>query len=114
MFKKIANGIMLAISVASAVIISAVAEVPNWWELTKPWVFLFFGSIVFTWVINNGDLIRRYTYPTRVCVLAWAYGHKILRTELGRQSYSIYRKHKNSYSKLFEVTQCLYDMVALG
>ena len=113
MFKKFATGIMVSISIASAIIISSIADVPNWWAITKPWLILFFASILFTLIINNSDLIRRYTYPTRVCILAWAYGHKILHTELGRQSYSIYKKHKNSYAKLFEVTQCLYDMVAL-
>ena len=113
MFKKIVTGIMIIISIVSAIIIAGISDVPNWWELSEPWVILFFSSILFTLIVNNGDLIRRYTYPARVCFLAWAYGHKIFRTELGKQSYSVYKKHQNSYAELFEVTQCLYDMVAL-
>ena len=65
MFKKIASGIMIGIATASALIASSVADVPNWWELTKPWVILFFSSVVFTYVINNWDLIRRYTQSTK-------------------------------------------------
>ena len=113
MFKRIATSIMIVISLLSAIIVASVAEIPNWWAVTKPWVVLFFSSIIFTLIINNGDLIRRYSYPVRVCVLAWAYEHNVLKTNLGKQSYVVYTKHNKSYAKLYEVTQCLYDMVML-
>ena len=113
MFKKIITGIAVIISIISAIVVAGIPDVVNWWELTKPWVVSFFTSILFALIVNNGDLIRRYTYPTYVCILAWAYGHKLLNTKLGKQSHIVYTKNNKSYSKLFEVTQCLYDMVVL-
>ena len=114
MFKKILTGVSVITSIVSALVVAGIPDVVNWWELTKPWVIVFFTSTLFGLIINNLDLIRRYTYPAFICFLAWTYEHRLIRGKLPYQSNVILNKHKKSYRKLFEVTQYLYDTVMVA
>lgn len=111
MIKKIIFGITAAISVFSTMVIVGIGEVDNWWELSKPWFIVFLISSAIGVISYNITEIRRYTYPAFVCLLAWLNEHKLLSTNFARQSNYIYRKNNRSYSRLFEITQYLYDRV---
>ena len=111
MIKKIVTGISLAVSLFSALAVASIREVPNWWQLVTPWVIVFTISLITGLVANNIEIIRRYTYPAFVCFLAWLNEHKMIHTNFAKQSNYIYHKHNRSYSKLYEITQYLYDRV---
>ena len=114
MIRKFIVGISLSLTICSAMIIASVGEVDNWWVLVKPWFTVFVISAVVGIISYNLTEIRRYTYPTLVCVLAWANEHHLARSNFAKQSNFIYRKHNRSYSKLYEITQYLYDRVMLA
>lgn len=114
MFKKIVSTISILIATISAIVVAAVPETANWWDLARPWTILFFSSVLFTMIVVNSELIRRYTYPSFICVLAWAYSHKLIKDDFAKHSYTIYVKNHKSYAKLFEVTQYLYDRVMVA
>ncbi len=108
--KNILSGITFIFAMISATVITMVGEVENWWELTRPWVAVFVISVIAFMVIHNIDEIRRYTYPTFVVFLAWAYEHKLIANKMSYHSNIMLKKHK-SYSKLYSITQNLYDQL---
>lgn len=110
MIKKIITGISFATAFFAAIIVSSVGEVDNWWQISKPWVWVFIISSLVGVITYNITEIRRYTYPSLVCILAWMYEHKLIATNFSYRSHIIYRKY-NSYARLFQTTQNLYDAV---
>lgn len=110
MIKKIITGISFAVAFFAALVVSSVGEVDNWWQISKPWVAVFFIFATVGVVAYNITEIRRYTYPSLVCLLAWMYEHKLIANNFSYRSHVIYRKY-NSYGKLFKTTQNLYDAV---
>jgi len=111
MIRKIIVGISAAVSVYSALVITSVGEVDNWWALVQPWFITFCIASAVGVIAYNIVEIRRYTYPLFICFLAWSNEHKIITTNFAKQSNYIYHKHNRSYGKLYEITQYLYDHV---
>ncbi len=111
MLRKSITGTTIALAFFSAMMVASVAEVDNWFNISLPWLITFFVSVTVGALVNNMEFIRRYTYPAFVCLLAWANEHNLIKSNFAKQSNYIYRKHNRSYSKLYEITQYLYDNV---
>lgn len=108
---KLLSNISFILSTVCAVMVASVSEVPNWWDITKPWAIAFFVFVAIYIVSNNIDEIRRYTYPVLVCILAWGYNHKIIYGKFAKMSYIMYQKYNSNYYKLYTKIQNLYDKV---
>lgn len=114
MIKNILSYITFIASMFCAVMVVSVSETADWWQVSRYWMFAFalFATAFVT--IHNVDEIRRYTYPAYVCLLAWAYQHKLICGKLSHHSSIMYEKYNSSYSKLYENIQDLYDKVVFS
>lgn len=68
-----------------------------------------FTSLAIALFLYNLDSLRRITYPTVICVWAWLYAHRILRTQFSFSTYKVYRYFGGSYKKLFYKVQEAFD-----
>lgn len=111
MWRKFITTLTVLISGISILIITGMPDAVNWWELTCPWLFIFFVSMIIGVTVNNLNVIRRYTYPALVVILAWGHEHRLLSTQFSYHANSIYHRHGSSYNNLYVLTQNLYDQL---
>ena len=109
MVRKILFGISCTTSIVSGLAVSAIRDSANWWEFTKPYFIVWVISTILAVILYNINYIRRITYPTVVCISAWAYKHKIIKTKFTQSTYRVYKWKNRSYKQLFGFTQDLFD-----
>lgn len=109
MIRKIFIGISCITSIIAGLAVSGIRESTNWWELTKPYFAVWAISTILAIVLYNINYIRRITYPMVVCISAWAYKHKIIKTKFTQSTYKVYKWKNRSYKQLFGYTQDLFD-----
>ena len=109
--KNIVTGFFGTVSLASIYLASGISEVPNWWELAKPFFVIGFISLVVALVIYNINHIRRVTYPALVCLSSWAYKNKIVKTKFTKNTYRLYKWKGRSCRNLFGYVQQLFDVM---
>jgi hypothetical protein len=112
--RQIVTYILSAVSFVSIYLASGIKQVANWWDIARPFFIVWLLSLTLALLISNWNFVRRITYPTIVCVSAWAYRHKILKTKFGRNTYKVYKTQGKSYRKLFDYTQVLFDIYIEG
>ena len=108
--KKVISYILYIISLASILIASGIKDVKDWWIIAKPFFAVWFICLAVALTISNINNIRRLTYPLIICFSAWLFNHKILITKFTLNTHRVYRMNNNSYKKLFEYTQNMFDM----
>lgn len=109
MIKRIIFAISCTTSVISGLAVSAIRDSASWWEITKPFLAVWIISTILALTIYNINNIRRVTYPTIVCISAWAYQHKIIMTKFTQSTYRVFKWKNKSYKQLFGFTQDLFD-----
>lgn len=109
--KKLISYILYAVSTTSIVLASGIHQVKDWWEIARPFFAVWFICLIVALTISHIETIRRYTYPTLVCVCAWSFKHKILMTKFTRNTYKLYKYKNRSYSELFDYVQDLFDVI---
>jgi hypothetical protein len=113
MVKKIIVYTLGTISAIAGLAVSGIKECAEWWTYTKPFLLVWFVSLVLAVCIINFNYIRRIFYPAFVCLSAWAYKHRIVMTKFTRSTHRVYKMQNKSYKKLFTYTQDLFDMMYL-
>lgn len=109
MIKKVVTIVLTITAIVTGLIASSVKEMPEWWEITRPFFIIYMLSIFVAMTINNFNYIRRIIYPVFVCICAWAYQHKIVTTKFTQSTYKVFKWKNKSYKKLFGYTQDLFD-----
>lgn len=109
--KNIITYILYTVSLASLLLATGVKEVDNWWDIAKPLFLIWFISGAIAFILSNIDNIRRILYPTFVCICAWVYGHKIIRTKFTKNTYLVYKRQNKSYADLYLYVQDLFDVM---
>lgn len=107
--KKITTYILGFISLASAFIASGIKEFVGWEDTARPFFIIWFVSLIIALVLVNIDNIRRYTYPSTICIMAWLHAHKVLNTTFSKSTYTLYKQVGKSYGKLFDVVQTAFE-----
>ena len=108
MRKNIA-GILGMISFVAVGFASGAKEDPNWLSIAKPYLIIWAVLLGLAIVIYNWNRIRRVTYPAIICVWAYLYEHKILRTKFAKSTYRVYSYFGKSYKKLYLKVQDAFD-----
>jgi len=110
--KRAVIGILYAVAFASAIFACGTDNVStNWWGIVKPLFITFIISITLATILHYSNEIRRITYPTLVCISAWAYQKKIILTKFARNANRLYKMNHCSFGRLFEYVQVLFDEV---
>ena len=109
--KKIITYILGIIAVASIFLASGIRQVANWHEIAKPYFMVFYVCVAVALLINNWNYVRRFTYPTLVCISSWMYKHNLLKTTFTYNTYKLYKWQKKSYKNLFIYVQDLFDLM---
>lgn len=107
--KKIITYILYIVSFTAFILASGIKEVANWVDIARPYFAIGFSTLALALILSNIDNIRRYTYPSIVCLWAWLYEHKILRSTFSKSTYIVYKRYGKSYSVLFDSVQDAFD-----
>ena len=99
------------IALSSVCLASGIRQIPNWWEVAKPFFAVFYICVTIALLINNLNYIRRITYPTLVCFCSWLYQHGLIKTTFTRNTYRLYKVNSRSFRKLFTYVQDLFDVM---
>lgn len=110
MLKKTITSVLYIISFTSVIIASGIKDANNWWNTARPYFIVWFVATVLAVCFSHFDQIRRVTYPALVCVSAWAYNHKIIKTKFTRNTHRVYKMNHSSYKNLFNYTQDIFDI----
>lgn len=111
--KKIITYILYTISLSSLFLATGVKEVANWWDIARPLLLICFITGAIAFAMSNADNIRRVVYPAFVCVCAWIYEHKIIRTKFTQDAYRVYKWQNKSYFDLYIYAQDLFDSMCI-
>ena len=109
--KKIITYILGLVAISSIFLASGIKEVADWHNIAKPYFIVFYVCVAIALLINNWNYVRRFTYPTLVCISSWLYNHKIIRTAFTKNTYRLYKWQKKSYKNLFIYVQDLFDLM---
>lgn len=107
--KKIITYILYFVGFAAFVLASGIIGVANWLDIARPYFVVGSVALAIALVISNIDNIRRFTYPSVVCLWAWLYEHKIWKTSFSRDTYLVYKRFGKSYSNLYYSVQDAFD-----
>ena len=107
--KKIITYILYFVGFAAFILASGIRDVANWLDLARPYFAIGSVTLAIALVISNIDNIRRFTYPSVVCLWAWLYKHKIWMTSFSKDTYLVYKKLGKSYSNLYYSVQDAFD-----
>lgn len=108
MRKNIA-GILGMISLVAAGFASGAKECVNWLSIARPYLIICAVLLGLAVVFYNWNRIRRVTYPAVICLWAYLYKHKILKTAFARSTYRVYSYFGKSYKRLYLKVQDAFD-----
>ena len=109
--KKIITYALYLIAFTSLFIASGIKDIPNWWDIARPFFIVFTVSIVVASILTYINKIRRITYPMFVCVSAWVYQHRVIRNDFTKKTYKLYKWQNRSYQDLFDYVQDVFDVI---
>ena len=101
--------ILYFVGFAAFILASGIRDVANWLDIARPYFAVGSVTLAIALVISNIDNIRRFTYPSVICLWAWLYEHKIIKTQFGKSTYIVYKRYGKSYSILFDTVQDAFD-----
>lgn len=107
--RKLFSYISGAISLVAILLASGIKDTANWETIAAPFFWIWALSLCASLILYNWNSIRRITYPTIICIWAWAYEHKILSSTFSKHTYQVYVKLNKSYTKLYLVVQNAFD-----
>ena len=114
MIKKLCAGVALLVSIFSAIMFAGVPNVANWWNIAWPYFAVCFIAMATAMMLTFPNAIRQVLYSIFVCMCAWAYKHKIIRTKFAKSAYKIYKMNHSSYSELYAYTKVLFVIYIEG
>lgn len=101
--------ILYFVGFAAFILASGIRDVANWLDIARPYFAVGSVTLAIALVISNIDNIRRFTYPSVVCLWAWLYEHKIWKTSFSKDTYLVYKSFGKSYSNLYYSVQDAFD-----
>ena len=109
--KKMITYTLYIIAFTSMLLSTGIKDVANWWEIAMPFFVVFLVSVTLALTLTYINQIRRVIYPVFVCANAWAYNHRVIRTDFAHKSYKLYAWQNHSYMDLFDYVQSVFDAV---
>ena len=105
MLRKISIGILAVVAIFSAILAAGVPDVQNWWEISKPFYWIFFTSASGILILVEIKQVRRVIYPLFACICSWIYKYNLVKNRFTYNCYRLYTRFNYSYIDLYDYVQ---------